>query len=324
MDPSHSAIPPPPIRSAFIARVWRPEAPKIGKSVSAEKPTRISIMKPTLQWFHGWMFCAVALGTGSCFSLAAAEDSANREPAKASPTIPWPQIGAKTGADYRGEGLAALPTAAGARLRCVFQRLEAEATREGLWLTSTGSNALNDRFRVMAVAAAREVERGASERESVERGALVRRSDALTLYAPRSPHAPRLPDSGTVSIDGQSARFTRPGLTEEYSVSVDGVRQDFMVEQRPVGEGPLRVELAVSGATVESAAFGAKLMLENSGRQIAYGRLRVTDATGKELSAHIEVLPVGDEVTSLQSEIRNIGNQKSEMAVVVNDAEADR
>src|SRR5207245_1049121 len=35
------------------------------------------------------------------------------------------------------------------------------------------------------------VKRGASECQSVERGALVRRSDALTLYAPLPPHAPR-------------------------------------------------------------------------------------------------------------------------------------
>src|SRR6266581_1248512 len=43
----------------------------------------------------------------------------------------------------------------------------------------------------LAAAAGREV--GSVERESVERGALVRRSDALTLHAPRSPHPPLSP-----------------------------------------------------------------------------------------------------------------------------------
>src|SRR6266581_3773929 len=82
------------------------------------------------------MFCAVALGIGSSFTLAAATaDSAAAVPAKTS--VPWSQIGAKAGADYQGDGLAVSPTAGGARLRCVFQRLEGEATREGLWLTST-------------------------------------------------------------------------------------------------------------------------------------------------------------------------------------------
>jgi hypothetical protein len=49
-----------------------------------------------------------------------------------SPAIPWSQIGAKAGSNYQGDGLAVRPTAQGARLRCVFQRLEGEATREGL------------------------------------------------------------------------------------------------------------------------------------------------------------------------------------------------
>ena len=70
--------------------------------------------------------------------------------------IPWSQIGAKAGADYQGDGLAVIPTAEGARLRCVFQRLEGEATREGLWLTSTVTNAVNDRFRVVAAEVGRD------------------------------------------------------------------------------------------------------------------------------------------------------------------------
>jgi len=41
---------------------------------------------------------------------------------------------------------------------------------------------------------------------------------------------------------------------------------------------------------VEQTASGAQLVLENSGRKIAYSRLRVTDATGKELTARMEIL----------------------------------
>src|SRR6266436_7639295 len=86
--------------------------------------------------FQARMFCTLALGIGSSFSVAAAAaDPAG--PALTKTPIPWSQIGAKAGADYQGDGLAVMPTADGARLRCVFQRLEGEATREGLWLTST-------------------------------------------------------------------------------------------------------------------------------------------------------------------------------------------
>ena len=45
---------------------------------------------------------------------------------------------------------------------------------------------------------------------------------------------------------------------------------------------------------------GAQLVLDGSGRKLAYSRLRVVDATGKELAARLEVIPVGDEVTSLK------------------------
>jgi hypothetical protein len=104
-------------------------------------------------------------------------------------------------------------------------------------------------------------------------------------------------------------RFTRPGLTEEYSVSVDGVRQDFVIESPPLNPQPLgspkrsdggstlnqspgdlRVELALSGARAEAAAGGARLRLDGSGRALAYSRLRVEDATGRELTARLEVL----------------------------------
>src|SRR2546425_5542148 len=60
--------------------------------------------------------------------------------------------------------------------------------------------------------------------------------------------------------------------------------------QRPAGTGELQVQLAVSGARVEPAAGGALLVLNGSGRKIAYSRLRVSDATGRELPARMEVV----------------------------------
>src|SRR5436305_9324870 len=97
-------------------------------------------MKTKLKLFQARMFSAVALGIGSSFNLAAAaEDPA--APALTKTSIPWSQI------------VAVGPTAAGARLRCVFQRLEGEATRECLWLTSTvipPRVTVSDRFRVVA------------------------------------------------------------------------------------------------------------------------------------------------------------------------------
>jgi hypothetical protein len=102
--------------------------------------------------------------------------------------------------------------------------------------------------------------------------------------------AQTLARTGTVSAEDKLVRFTRPGLTEEYSVSVDGVRQDFVIAAPPAGAGDLRVELALSGARAEAAAGAARLRLDGSGRALAYSRLRVEDATGRKLTAGLDVL----------------------------------
>jgi len=316
-------------------------------------------MKTKFKLFQRRMFCALALGIGSSLALAAAAAesaataclAAGMAPAKTSQAISWSQIGAKAGANYRGDGLAVMPSADGARLHCVFQQLEGEATREGLWLNSTvipPRGTVNDRFRIVATVLGRQSSMAGDERlapaplreSSVRRamsianvpgdsqaplGAaceddrsarrpmpllteLERDSVGWPFYKHGAPSGATaragqcevsglngcaIASTGTVAIDGQTVRFTRPGLVEEYSVSMDGVRQDFVVLERPRScaqeRGNLAVRLAVSGASVEPVVGGVQLVLENSGRKIDYSRLRVTDATGKELTARMEV-----------------------------------
>ena len=194
--------------------------------------------------------------------------------------IAWEDLGAKATAQYKGDGLAIVSTPEGAvRLRCAFQKLEGEATSEGLWLSSTAPGAAS-RFRVVAAAVGRE-------------GGMVA----------------ALPQCGEVSGGDAAARFVRPGVVEEYFVSVDGVRQDFVVPSRPEGTGALRLELAVSGARAQSAAPGVELVLADSGRKLAYNRLRVVDATGRELAATLSAagedrLVVGVEDASAQYPVR--------------------
>src|SRR6266487_1677846 len=74
-----------------------------------------------------------------------------------------------------------------------------------------------------------------------------------------------LPSLGALEVAGNVARFIRPGLTEEYRVGVDGVQQDFIINQRPGGQarlpdsqGLLRVDLAVAGAKAEPLADGVR------------------------------------------------------------------
>jgi hypothetical protein len=108
---------------------------------------------------------------------------------------------------------------------------------------------------------------------------------------------------------------------------MDGVRQDFVVMEKPAGTGELRVNLAVSGAKVEQTTFGAQLVLPQSGRKIAYSRLHVTDAKGKELPARIEVTAVGssrcdDPGGTPQGAAQRTVPTNLGLVVVVNDTDA--
>ena len=85
-------------------------------------------------------------------------------------------------------------------------------------------------------------------------------------------------------------RRERVGLVEEYSVSVDGMRQDFVIAQRPAGVGDLRLELALGGARAEAVGYGTKLTLDDSHRVLAYSRLRVVDGNDREIRAALKVL----------------------------------
>src|SRR5262245_58364507 len=202
-------------------------------------------MKSILKPFQARPCYVAMLGIG--WALAMPANAA--QPAKT--CIPWLEIGAEAGAKYHGDGLTVTPTLQGARLRCAFQRLEGEATPHGLWLSSMLNNALNERFRIMAMGVGRQPSTYSSP------GPLLQ----ATFGAPWEIS---LPDTGTVAIVGPKVRFTRPGLVEEYSAGLDGVQQDFIIEQKPTGTGNLALRLGVSGAKAELAADGVRLVLEKS------------------------------------------------------------
>jgi hypothetical protein len=142
--------------------------------------------------------------------------------------------------------------------------MSSRATAEGLWITSTVNSAKGEPFRVIARAVGRGDD-GFRSKKSLARFGVVEAADKLV-------------------------RFVRPELTEQYSVSMDGVRQDFIIDRRPEGEGPMRVELHVDRAKAEQLAEGARLVLTDGGRKLAYSRLRAEDARGRVLNAHLEVL----------------------------------
>ena len=163
-----------------------------------------------------------------------------------------------------GRGLGLERAARGATLRCDLQKLRGDAATDGLWISSAADEGTTS-FQIKAASLGREGCMGS-----------------------------RLPDDGGISITGNKARFTRAGLLEEYSVSADGIRQDFIVPERPPGDGALRLDLDLSGAVAEASPEGVVLTLQAGGRRIAYHKLRVTDAAGKVLAAEFKVRPGGD------------------------------
>lgn len=180
--------------------------------------------------------------------------------------IPFHELGNEAARLYPEHGSKVSPLLTGASLKAEMQDLEAEVTSSGLWIRST-----------------------AEEDEGRENSFRLR---AMSVDRDFGGEEMLLASVGTVSIaeDQSQAAYSRPGLIEEYTTSMDGVRQDFVLPHRPKGDGSsFCVHLEVSGAHVEKAEYGAKLTIM-TGRELGYSQLKVTDATGRELSANMAVV----------------------------------
>ena len=207
---------------------------------------------------------AVSLGITSLSVMAGDDSQTTSLPPSAlsvggsASRIPFSVLGAKATTDCNGEGTGIEMSSEGAYVHTDFQKLAGRITREGLLLESTDKS--GGSLQLTARAIGRE---GSNHHD--------------------------LPKVGSVTVGESTVVFTRPGLTEEYSVSMDGVRQDFIVAERPTGTGQLQVDLGLSGARAEAVADGAKLTFDNSGRELIYNRLHVVDAAGRTLAATLKV-----------------------------------
>jgi hypothetical protein len=100
--------------------------------------------------------------------------------------------------------------------------------------------------------------------------------------------------SGRVVSDGPRVEIRRPGLVEWYRNSPEGLEQGFTLERRPGGEGPLVLELTLSGARAKRV--GPELRIETqTGRRLAYGALAAQDADGNAVAARLET-PAKDRI----------------------------
>ncbi|MFZ2630001.1 MAG: hypothetical protein WA081_07925 [Desulfosalsimonadaceae bacterium] len=228
-----------------------------------EKYTMVSYIK-TL----GFLFCLMLISVPSPLMVSADQLSGKgllqnesiQAASSSGHAIPWSGLGAKATEQAGGRGIGITATDAGANLECLLQRLEGEVTAEGLSVTSTAEDAPDGRFMVKASG--------------------ISRNGARVM---------NFSDKGEVTVNSGKARFSRPGIMEEYSSSADGIRQDFIIPARPEGSGVLSLHLSLSGATAAASNDGVALTMTASRRELVYNRLHVTDASGKALSAQFRV-----------------------------------
>jgi len=97
---------------------------------------------------------------------------------------------------------------------------------------------------------------------------------------------------GDVVAEGARVEIRRPKLIEWYVNSQRGLEQGFTLLERPQGKGALALELAVEGAST-SLRGGRVVFATVAGRRLAYGKLAVVDAAGREVRAQLEVPDTG-------------------------------
>lgn len=97
--------------------------------------------------------------------------------------------------------------------------------------------------------------------------------------------------AGDLRVEGNRAEAEGSGVTVMYRNDRAGMRQDFLVKDRPGGSGPLRLRLGVAqkGVGTEAEANGRGVTfvsaIPGGGRVLTYGSLEVRDASGRDLVA---------------------------------------
>lgn len=104
--------------------------------------------------------------------------------------------------------------------------------------------------------------------------------------------ATRLDEDG-VCVDEDRMSVQHDGFRIDYTNGPGGMRQDFIVERKPEGDGPLRVHLRAGGSLQPVRIDDRSVLFAECGEEHAgrtwYGGLKAWDARGRELAAHMEV-----------------------------------
>ena len=184
--------------------------------------------------------------------------------------IPFNRLGAEIDKQYGGQTPQPVATRSGYRLVSKMQALEAEVSDRGLTITSLAKREGSGSFSIVPVAV-----------------------NGVKAQAGTLPSSQPAADA-TVMLD-------RGRISERFSASADGIRQDFIIAQAPSQKAytsgltsELVLTLSVNGATASrhEKKPNAALLTLPAGRKLVYDRLHVIDVDGRELPARISI-PTG-------------------------------
>ncbi len=197
----------------------------------------------------------VSVVLGACYSGHAMQSEDNGE---CSPSAPFPfsDLGKKCSEKASPELMSIRKADDGADIVCKLQAMKAHISGSAVSIESTSESEGKSTFEMSL-------------------SGIGRNKSYLDLSS----------KPAKVLCNENMARVIRPDLLEEYSVSGDGLRQDFIVEKRPEGDGLLELSLKLNGAVVRRDSAGLIISMLGSNREFAYSKLHVTDASGRVLPA---------------------------------------
>lgn len=95
-----------------------------------------------------------------------------------------------------------------------------------------------------------------------------------------------------LKVDGSKAFIENEKMRIDYTNTKDGMRQDFIVKNKPEGEGKLRLNLSADTKLKMIVGADALMFKDEDGiDKMKYSALKCWDANGKVLRAYFETTP---------------------------------
>ena len=127
-------------------------------------------------------------------------------------------------------------------------------------------------------------------------------------------------------VKGNKAYIENENIRIDYTNNEEGMRQDFIIKQKPVGAGNLRLNLRADTKLKMTVGADALMFKDNNGvEKMKYSSLKCWDANGKELRAYFTQF----QITNFKLQTGKKQNSKSKIpdsksfSIVVNDEDAE-